>query len=318
MAQPAPFNTMILNFVAKLKNIGAQLIRKSTRSPNLSFSFASLDPLGSFTSLRTSTKSDQAGLNQFLQDSSTSGPSSSVSEQVKANPGAPSSSQAETGKKAPEQAGTLPIGSLDSVVSAASLVEHDEDEPAVDADRYVGGEEVSLATEENGEDGEEEDSESEEFPDCGSADCSDLFPGENNNSNNNNNINLPNNVLITAQDQSNTVVVVPQHHSERAPQQPDTVEQIETPSVNLRPNGGHHTHKDPNQPNPLEPYGSNELSPYINGIPGEYVERQVSSSASVLGNLNLIRVNMFGLNFLLMLATIFFTHLSKSLFVKWK
>lgn len=306
MPQTDPINTMILNFVAKLKIVGAQLVKKSARSPNMSLHHNfTPETLNAYQKSVTSNF-DLVGTNQYLHDSTGTNKQTSFEKAVK-----------------------IPIASLDSMVSAASSIDHGEEES-------TGEDEDGATTQRNEDDlisngdgsendydiGESDaDSETDDdHPDCATLDCLDIVPLETNsipNSNNNNiNFGLNNNPT-----QDPTTSVQPQHNRDRPSNFPDhqTETMVEPGSTIDNNNNDRQQHYFPSSKIPFppsyDPIGKNELAHMNNNPPDEYVERQTSSA---FGNFDSIKANYwFGwLICLLLIATIIIISTNKLLIVK--
>lgn len=175
---PSSFNHVVLNLVAKLREIGAQLARKSTRSTSLSLYHqpvvGNLDPQALESIVRGTSPDEQ-------QQSTAAALTAAASAPQSQQPGAP---------QAPGDALTSLAEAAASVAAHSDDVDPEEDQTAEES----AGDEVSSEQGEHDDDsdsetddGEKEDANganraageeegSDDMPKCKTADCSDLFP----------------------------------------------------------------------------------------------------------------------------------------------
>lgn len=325
MHKTDPFNTMILNFVDKLKIITSQLVKKSARSPNMLL----YPGLTTSEVLLNSNSKSATSLDQYLQDSS-AGKTSTYSNgfdvgkffkpgtrDSMGNPSmAANQKQAESKQTSGQQVVGIPgIGSLDSVVSAASAIEHgDEEEPATTAEGensqdegFTNGNEDESIPNEEGEsnEGGDEEEDSEDGADsyeCLTPDCSNIVPFEDNL-----NTQLPNNIGGGASSSGHDVVIVdPQHHRDKAPNSPDSIDNSDSvPVVDVTQlDNGRPIPKIPFQNYPFNPPSDNEIHRFHSDL---YI------ASSAIGNLNSTINTLFALSCLLLIATIFVMSTNKLL-----
>lgn len=272
MPQTDPINTMILNFVDKLKIIGAQLVQKSTRSPNMSLQHNfTPETLNAYHKSMTSSLDIAGGTSEYLHDST----------------------PARTSKQTPEKALKIPMPLLESMVSAASSIDHADEDLSGDDENQAFNQDDSNMSGANDEDDEPD----EPDIDCFSKDCVDIVPVETNNISSNNN-NLP-------QETTANTVVTQQYHSNTPPKFDQPTETFDGlgPVINGNVRQPSFPLETPFQI-PQDPIIKNNLldNNYDNALGEENQERQTSSA---FGSYDSIRGNnLFGwLICLLLIAT---------------
>lgn len=292
MAQPDPYNTMVLNYVAKLKDVGAQLARKSTLSPNLSlYQTLSAD---SFTSMASISARDR-----HTPDESTGEPQASGEPAARAMARLGSQESLGGVEPQPPPARPLPPATFTGLDIMAS--EENAEEPSAEE---LGSEESAAGeADEEPETGELEDAQEDaeddgaEDPECKTSDCSDLLKESNATSSSSGSpnsgqnglldINVANNVLAAHNERPPVVVMM--HPSELDLSQSPI--DLQVPSVLLNPRPGLYTPKYPVTGGQYDPVLTNDLDP--NKFIQADSERQSSAAqSSVSANFHLLLASL--------------------------